>query len=76
MTPDRWNTSYPYMWSINNGVNSNYGRLISTRTRADFTTKTIPVISLKACVKYSRGDGTPSSPYEVTIDDTCANVEN
>ena len=35
-----------------------------------------PVISLKACVKYSRGDGTSSSPYEVTIDDTCASKEN
>ncbi len=35
-----------------------------------------PVISLKACVKYLRGNGTPSSPYEVTIDDACANAEN
>ena len=35
-----------------------------------------PVISLKSCVEYSSGNGTPESPYEVTIDDTCASAEN
>ena len=35
-----------------------------------------PVISLKACVKYSSGDGTPTNPYQVTIDSTCATAEN
>ena len=35
-----------------------------------------PVISLKACVKYSSGDGSSSNPYEVTIDSTCENNEN
>ena len=35
-----------------------------------------PVISLKACVKYSSGDGSSSNPYEVTIDSTCENSEN
>ena len=37
---------------------------------------TRPAISLKACVEYSSGNGTPESPYEVTIDDTCASAEN
>ena len=35
-----------------------------------------PVISLKSCVEYLSGNGTPESPYEVTIDDTCASAEN
>ena len=35
-----------------------------------------PVISLKACVKYSSGDGSISNPYQVTIDTTCSNQEN
>ena len=35
-----------------------------------------PVISLKACTKYSSGDGTANNPYTVTIDDTCASAEN
>ncbi len=35
-----------------------------------------PALSLKACVKYSSGNGTPESPYEVTIDDICVSAEN
>lgn len=35
-----------------------------------------PVLSLKACVKYSSGNGTPTNPYTVTIDDDCASKEN
>ena len=35
-----------------------------------------PVISLKACVKYARGDGSSSNPYEVTIDSACETAEN
>ena len=35
-----------------------------------------PVISLKACVKYSSGDGSSSNPYQVTIDSACESNEN
>ncbi len=35
-----------------------------------------PVISLKACTKYSSGDGTANSPYTVTIDEECSSAEN
>ena len=35
-----------------------------------------PSLSLKACVKYSSGDGTSTNPYTVTIDGTCASAEN
>ena len=35
-----------------------------------------PVLSLKACVKYSSGDGSSTNPYQVTIDSTCATAEN
>ena len=35
-----------------------------------------PVISLKACVKYSSGDGSSSNPYQVTIDSTCESNKN
>ena len=35
-----------------------------------------PVISLKACVKYSSGDGSSTNPYQVTIDSTCETAEN
>ena len=35
-----------------------------------------PVLSLKACVKYSSGDGSSTNPYQVTIDSTCETAEN
>ena len=35
-----------------------------------------PVISLKSCVYWSKGDGSSTNPYEVFIDDACADVEN
>ena len=35
-----------------------------------------PVISLKSCVYWSKGDGSSTNPYEVFIDDACSNVEN
>jgi len=35
-----------------------------------------PVLSLKSCVKYASGDGSSSTPYEVTVDATCALAEN
>lgn len=76
MSPDGWYSSYPHIWTLNNGINSNYGKLISERTLADFTTKTIPVLSLKSCVKYASGDGSSTNPYTVTVDDDCANKEN
>ena len=30
-----------------------------------------PVISLKSCVEYSKGNGLSDSPYEVSIDESC-----
>jgi len=35
-----------------------------------------PVISLKACVTTTGGDGTADNPYEVGLADGCADVEN
>lgn len=35
-----------------------------------------PELSLKSCVKYAKGDGTKSNPYEIIIDSTCANAIN
>lgn len=35
-----------------------------------------PALSLKSCVKYTKGNGTESSPYEVIIDNACASAIN
>jgi len=35
-----------------------------------------PVLSLKSCVKYVSGDGSSTTPYEVSVDSPCALAEN
>jgi len=35
-----------------------------------------PVLSLKSCVKYVGGNGSSTTPYEVSIDSSCALAEN
>ncbi len=35
-----------------------------------------PVLSLKSCVYWSKGDGSSTSPYEVFIDNTCSSLDN
>ena len=67
MTPAYIGSS-PYMYTIRSG------QLITNRNIAINVLR--PVISLKACVKYSSGDGSSTNPYQVTIDTTCSNQEN
>ena len=49
---------------------------VFTNENGKYSLKVRPVLSLKSCVKYSNGDGTPTNPYTVTIDDDCASKEN
>ncbi len=35
-----------------------------------------PVVSLKSCVTYLKGNGTSDSPYEFSIDENCKNAVN
>ncbi len=35
-----------------------------------------PVLSLKSCVNWESGNGTPESPYKVSIDGTCGSTVN
>jgi len=35
-----------------------------------------PVMSLKSCVQVSEGHGSSNTPYEVSVDSTCASLEN
>ena len=67
MTPAYIGSS-PYMYTIRSG------QLITNRNIGINVLR--PVISLKACVKYSSGDGSSTNPYQVTIDTTCSNQEN
>ena len=72
LTPNIWYNSIAYMASVGG---SNYpGRLYRYDIKDSIAVR--PVISLKACVKYSSGDGSSTNPYIVTIDSTCENEEN
>ena len=81
ISPANANSSYSYVFYVRGNSNSYNPNIPSFTGRLDYTvvgykTAIRPVISLKACVKYSSGNGTSSSPYEVTIDDACTNAEN
>ena len=72
LSPWRNDTSYLYVFGV--GGSNSSGKLGANDKWTSLYVR--PTISLKACVKYSRGDGTPSSPYEVKISDACASAEN
>ena len=59
LSPSIWGFGNAYVWNWGSdpaGLN-NY--------RVDYTSAARPAISLKSCIKYSTGDGTSESPYEI-----------
>ncbi|MGN1379311.1 MAG: hypothetical protein ACI4XR_02810 [Bacilli bacterium] len=76
-----WYTMSPYTYNSSSSnlvqiiiVDSSYKYLSQNYTSASLAIR--PVISLKSCVNYSSGNGTPSNPYIVSVDDACASAEN
>ena len=69
LSPNYWDGSTSLVWSVISGsspgnLNFNYGSRVSLSYGAR------PAISLKSCIKYSTGDGTPETPYEIVETDT------
>ena len=61
LSPYRWNGSYAYVFCVDG---SSYpGYLLNFNV--DGTSGVRPVISLKSCIKYGTGNGTPETPYEI-----------
>ena len=59
LSPDSWGSGRAYVWYWNSGnVNLRDSYVGSTNAVR-------PAISLKSCIKYSTGDGTSESPYEI-----------
>ena len=69
MTPCGY-TSHATVYSVNGN-----GLIYGTPINND-STYMRPVISLKSCVTWVSGNGTPTNPYRVSLSDTCASKEN
>ena len=82
MSPSRWEGDYGgcYASIITVNNSNNYGTSfvggIYSGASADSRHPVRPVLSIKACAKYTRGDGSVMDPYIVTVDSSCANAEN
>ena len=62
LSPDRWNGSFSYVWDASGS--SLPGDLSSSNVN-DASRGARPAISLKSCIKYSTGNGTSKTPYEI-----------
>ena len=75
-----WWTMSPYYWRGSNATVFYVGGSSYTGNLNDDWVSNArgvrPVISLKACVTVSGGDGTTDNPYEVELAEGCANVDN
>ena len=75
-----WWTMSPFNWyyrvamMVLVGGTSSTGYLSAQNSNGSYGIR--PVISLKACVTATGGNGTASDPYVVGLADGCANVEN
>ena len=62
MTPNYWNGLKSFVFGVSG---SNYpGRL--SNADINYTRSVRPVTSLKSCVKWASGDGTPENPYTIS----------
>ncbi len=72
MSADYWYNNFPYVLRI--GGYTDTGGLSDNNVYNGLGVR--PVISLKACVLVSGGDGTASNPYVVGISNACSSAEN
>ena len=61
LSPFDWASSYALVFAVNGSDHP--GRLSDISTNGYAGVR--PAISLKSCIKYSTGDGTPEAPYEI-----------
>jgi len=80
---DKWWTMSPYRMTTGSGkanVFDVFGENLPGYLRDDQVNNSSPgirpVLSLKSCIKWINGNGSSTTPYEVSIDSTCALAEN
>ncbi|CDE98688.1 unknown [Clostridium sp. CAG:628] len=66
MSPYFWEDSLACMFGV---MGSTFPGLLSNG-RVGLPSNVRPALSLKACIKYSTGNGTPETPYEIVETDT------
>ena len=59
LSPFSWRNGIAFVWCWYSDYASLYFNYV------DYTYAVRPAISLKSCIKYSTGDGTSESPYEI-----------
>ena len=76
MTPAYFNNNYSgYQIGMVYGLTQ--GQLIEIALyRMDYINYIRPVLSLKSCVSWVSGNGTPESPYKVSVDGACSEAVN
>ena len=66
LSPSVWGGSIAGVFFVNGSSNPGY----LNYNDVDNTKAVRPVISLKSCIKYSTGNGTPETPYEIDYDNS------
>ena len=61
LSPDYWNGSYAYVFSVSGSSNPGY----LSNINVNGTRGVRPAVSLKSCVKTSGGDGSANAPYTI-----------
>ena len=72
MSPSGWTGSYTHLFGTGASTDIGYINYLGSNNKYGVR----PVISLKACIQYSNGNGTASDPYTVELADECVDVEN
>ena len=67
LSPDFWGGNFAYSWSV--GGSNNPGALSDSGVGNSYGVR--PAVSLKSCVKYSTGNGTSETPYEIVENGGC-----
>ena len=67
LSPSLWNGSSSLVWHVRGSSN---GYLSGYSSVDDASRGVRPAISLKSCIKYSTGNGTSETPYEIDYDNS------
>ena len=73
MSPYYWDGGIAGVWYVGGSF---LGGKLDDLDYVDFAYGVRPVVSLKSCVQWSKGNGTTATPYQVRINESCISAEN